>query len=323
MSSNSFRDRVLPLAIFPALSAVAVRLLMLPLIEAKLDLDTGCRALGITGKSAIDNPLCSLVDFFTVLMHDTVGQSFLTYAMGISLPLALIPAVEAYRPGQTKLLKYPMAWLLVSQVVSIGITMPLYWMISVLTNGPRKIRHGTTATYRQADVLALAFGLVVGAVVPSVSMMVLDDPVVTALWQIYPAYVAIAQFIHLQVRPHTQHSHSGYTALQVIYFATLLLSSSVHMSTIWPMLKDIESLKTLLIPTLGSLPSSANAAQFCLNFLKWDVTLAYLSTIIASFWSADSLQQGTIMAFWYVLSIPLLGFGASVMGVALWRNGLL
>ena len=324
----SFKDRVLPTIIFPIFTALAFKLLFGRIAAAGLteQLGTHCRTTPeftpqiFTGVPAIDQTLCPLVTFFNTLMHDDTGMSFLTYAIGTGGPLVLIPTFEAYRPGQSFLLAYPVIWLLISQLMSIAATLPLYWLAFILMGGARKARNVDSKLVTQAESESLVFGIIMGVVVPSVAMLILDDPIVTAMWQFYPAFVAIAESVHLFFRTSANHPQSGHVTLRVLFIACFLISSSVHISTVWPLFSDLENLKALLLPSIHLLDSKVDIAVHLLDFLKWDMLLGFSSTAVATLWFTSSAKQLFAIIAWYAFAIPAFGFGAAITGVAVWRN---
>ncbi|CAA7267948.1 unnamed protein product [Cyclocybe aegerita] len=276
-----------------------------------------------TGVSFLDHILCPLITFFQVLMGSEESLSYLAYGIGIGAPLVLLPAIEAYRTGQSLFLAFPVIWGLLTQVATVGAVFPLYWLTVIMTGGVKKTRNYPSGSFKQAEAEAIVFGIIVGAAIPSVAMLVMDDPSIIALWQPYPAYVSVAQFLHLRFRPSSKYSHSGFRTMQVLYLGCLLISSSVHVSTIWPLLGNISQTKAFLIPSLSPLDHAADMRVHILEFLKWDILIAYSATALALLWFARSAMQLVGIIVWYMIGIPLFGFGATVMGVAIWKDDLL
>lgn len=317
-------DLTLPFLIFSSLVLTAIKLTFARFLASGIDLEGICKPTpSYTGFIGLDEALCPLVDFFSVILKSPEGSSYLHYAFGIGLPLLLLPTFEAYRPHQSRILKYPALWFLLSQFITIGVAISLYWFAFIMVGSPQKSRNSSSKLYTQAEAEALVFGLIAGSVIPSVAMLMLDDHLIIALWQFYPIYLAVAESVHLFFRPSSRYPQSGFITLRVLFFAVFTLSSSIHISTIWPHINDWIQLKALLLPSITPLSSNIAAAFHYLDFLKWDITIGYSSTVLATLWFAENKKQLFAIAFWYTLAIPILGYGAAVTGVALWRNDFL
>jgi len=321
---------LLAFTVFTSLAAFAVTTMFGRFKAAGMDvqLRAHCQPsapyhLKYTGLSGFDKALCPLVVFFHNIMDSPTSLSFLSYAIGISGPLILLPLLEAYRVGRHRLMAYPVIWGLLSQTATVGITYPLYWLVFILLEGTRKNRSFSIRSFTQAEAEAMVFGVIMGAVIPSVAMLMMSDAYVTACWQLYPVYMAIAQLAHLQIRPSSKHPQSGYGTMQVLYIGFFILSSSVHISTVWPLKDDFAAIKSLLLPSASALHPSKDINLHLLDFLKWDVIIAYSATALAMLWFAKNIKQLLTIVLWYIVAIPILGFGAAVMGVAIWRDGVL
>ncbi|KAF4614437.1 hypothetical protein D9613_002887 [Agrocybe pediades] len=335
-SKTTSRGLFLALLVFPAITALSATLIFGRFKAAGMDIQlrSHCKPLSpgsqvtsyrldYTGVDGMDKPLCALVTFFHSIMDSSLSRSFLSYAIGISGPLVLLPSLESYRIGQHRALSYPVLWGFLMQTATVGITFPLYWLAFILFEGVNKHHNFNVRKIPQAQVEAIIFGLVVGAVIPSVAMLLLDDPKVTAIWQAYPVYVSIAQQAHLLFRPASKHSQSGFRTIQVLYLTLFIFSSSFHIHTVWPILSDFNAIKSMLLPSLTPLSPSEPMNHHLLEFLKWDVLLAYVATALAMLWFAKSARQVLMIILWYTVAIPLFGFGAAVMGVTIWRDGIL
>jgi hypothetical protein len=117
----------------------------------------------------------------------------------------------------------------------------------ILLGGVERGRKSNVCLITQADAEAIVFGIIAlaGAVIPTAAMLVLKDPYVTAIWQIYPVYVTIAHFLHLQIRPASQYSQSGYRIIQALFIGCFIISSSTHISIVWPIINDYDFQRTL------------------------------------------------------------------------------
>lgn len=321
-------DLILPFLIFSSLLLSAIKLTFIRLFASGIDLESSCKPTPnfiptYTGFIGLDEALCPLVDFFSEILRSPECSSYLRYAFGIGIPLLLLPTFEAYRPRQSRILRYPAVWFLLSQIITIGGAISIYWFAFIMVGSAQKYRKSSSKLYTQAEAEALVFGLFVGAVIPSVAMLMWDDNQITALWQFYPIYIAIAESIHLFFRPSSRYPQSGFVTLRVLFFAAFILSSSIHISVIWPRINDWDQLKNLLLPSLTPLSSDIAIAFHYLDFLKWDINIGYTSTTLATLWFAENRKQLFAIVLWYAFAVPILGFGAAVTGVVLWRNDFL
>ncbi|KAF9475068.1 hypothetical protein BDN70DRAFT_282798 [Pholiota conissans] len=338
MATKIFHGNTVALVLFPTMSALAAQLIWGRFIEAgvALAVDKQCKpdfvaAPGsgqkayytpFTGIAPFDNGICPLVAFFDIMINSPNTLPYLTYVIGTSLPLALLPNAESYRSSHSWTLKYPVIWCLLTQGVAVGFVQPLYWLTFILTGGMKDAR-SSISTFTKSQAEALIFALIVGSVIPSVAMLIMNDFHVIAIWQFYPALVSIAQILHLQYRPQAEEVKSGYGLMQALYIGCFLATSSAHISSVWPILDNMTELEGLLLPSLTPLPSAADISLHLLEFLKWDMTFAYASTALATCWLARNAKQLLAILLWYAVAIPLVGSGAAVMGVTIWKEGML
>ncbi|KAG5645880.1 hypothetical protein DXG03_005027 [Asterophora parasitica] len=332
------RDGLVPLILFSGLVLGAKHFIFGHLHESGLDkhLANACSPqsttithyrLSYVGHGTTDAILCPLVTFFHRAFSVPDALSGLAYFLGVGGPLIAIPSVESWRTGRSVLIAYPVIYGLLSQTLTVGLVYPIYWLIFILSGSANTGRGGgrpEDAKITQGHAEAIIFGLLVGAVVPTVGMLVLDDPVVTAMWQPYPAYVSLAQYAHLALRPASKHSDSGYKTIRFLYLALFMISSSVHISTIWPLIsKDLTTIQRLFLPTISSPTRSTEAGLRVLHFLKWDLTFGLSAAMFATLWFARDLTESVALVAWNVTVTVALGPGAALAGAALWRESSL
>lgn len=279
--------------------------------------------LSYTGLNPIDTILCYLVAFFHSILASSTPSSFLTYFLGTGGPLILLPIVEAHRTGQNRLLAYPLIWLLGSQSVTMATISTVYCLAFLLSGGVATGRKSSLCLITQADAEAIVFGIVAGAVIPTTAMLVLNDPYVTAIWQPYPVYVSVARFLHLQFRPASQYSQSGYKTIQALFIGCFIISSSIHISIVWPMMNDYDTLTAFFIPSVSAPEPSIDLTLQAFDLLKWDFVLSFVSVAVCSLWFASNIKQFMAIIAWYIGAIPTIGFGAAVMGLAIWCDNIL
>jgi hypothetical protein len=327
-------DVISPFIVFSGLDAVACHFVFGHLYQSNLDvaIANACASgraeaapyrLRYVGLDAIDSALCFLVTFFQTAINFQDSLAFATYFIGVGAPLIVVPAVESWRAGRSLFIAYPVLFGVLYQIMTVGWTMPLYWLIFILTGGT-KSRHpnrGNT-NISKAAAEAIVFSIIVGAAIPSVGMLVFDDPYVTAIWQPFPIYISLAQRTHLLFRPLSKYPQSGYQTIRGLYIATFILCSSVHIATIWPLIgDDLRTLSRVFIASIVIIPTTMEHGVH--HLLKWDFSVAFASSILVTFWFASSKKQLALLVAWSVFATPVFGPGAAMMGAFLWREASL
>ncbi|KAF5330677.1 hypothetical protein D9619_005888 [Psilocybe cf. subviscida] len=338
MPQTSLRT-LLALVVFPSLSALALYhtfgLLKadgtLQTLRAQCESSISSAASSLertyftsfTGNNPIDEQLCVLVRFFNIMISSSEALPFLAYGIGISLPIVVLPLVGSYKVGGSRLLGYPAIWGLLSQVATVGVVYPIYWLAVIMSTRTQDPKISGPRSFTTAEAQAIIFGVLVGAIIPSVAMIMLNDTEIILGWQFYPLLVSVASFGHLVWRPKESFSQPGLGLIQILYFGAFMVSSSVHIATVWPMIQNLDTLSKFLLPTATPLPTSLDIDLHLLNFLKWDLMFAFSATSLAMLWFTRSIKQCVAVLTWYIFSIPTVGFGAAVMGVAIWKDNIL
>lgn len=274
-----------------------------------------------TGLRGLDlYALCPLVSFSHEAIAYPDAISFFTYFVGISAPLPIIPAVEGWRSDRSRYIAFPVIFGILCQTLTVGVMMPIYWLVFIVTGGVDRTKNPTVS---QAHAESIVFGVLVGAVIPSIAMLILEDPQVTAIWQAYPIYVTLAQYALLIFRPASKHSRSGYSIIRALYISAFIVCSYIHISTIWPLLGNVDAVKSIFIPSRMSPDPSANTGYKVLHLLKWDLFFTFASSMFTTLWFAENLYQLFTLSAWIVVGTPVVGPGAVVTAAFLWRESQL
>ncbi|TEB36015.1 hypothetical protein FA13DRAFT_1787468 [Coprinellus micaceus] len=330
MTSKGFTRYVLPLVVFPALTAVAVKVIFGRLqtgmsdgLKVQCGLPDSPYRIPFTGNPRLDGKLCGIVATFHNLLEDPLSLQFLVYGLGTGTIAFFVPVLEASRSRKFFLLAFPVIWLLLAQLATIGFIMTLWAPIFILSGShlPKRNKADTRITRVRAE--SLIFSLIEGYFVPTLGMVYLKDPQVTAIWQIFPVILSVAAFVHLGIRHFSKVEGSGYPFVQVLLVGIFVLSSSIHFATVFPILADTNALGSLLIPYLTPLPAPSPTSALVLDFLKWDIVVAFSTLGVATLWFASSLTQFIGLILWYAFAIPMTGPGAAITGVFLWREAKL
>lgn len=329
-------DVLFPLLVFPFLTFAGLyfilhQSLMQTGLQFKInaicdpDLAPHPYRLAYTNIPSADKVLCGMAVFFHALIDPAYKPllAVLFPAIGI---VGLIPFLEAARDRRPFVLRMPTAIGVLFQLASMGVVMPLYALLFVIT-GTASIRPSTTQTasppskINQGNAEALLFGFLLGYVFPTTLMVFLVRPAVTAIWQGFPILFALAIFAHKVIRPPSRYVQSGYPTVVATLAFTFFLSALLHAVYVWPVLTDTAALRTMFIPVVDVFdPEAMSLADGVLKFIKWDLILGVGSVILATFWMADSALCLVGIFVWYGIASIAFGPPAAIAGVFLWRE---
>ncbi|KAJ7168285.1 hypothetical protein C8R43DRAFT_983811 [Mycena crocata] len=320
--------KVLPLTVFPLLFLFALKFCIGNLYEAGIDwIEQECPSsettpyrLAYIGVPSVDLTLCNLVAFFHHALTPEV-LPLLTYMLSGAIPLLALPAVECFRNGRHFLLGFPILFGVLMQVMTAGAAMPIYWLIFIVTGAAQRRVNGEKTTLSSAHAQAVIFGLNIGAIVPTVCLIVLADPYVTCMWQLFPLWQFLAQSFHLFVRPPSAHHEAGYSWIRALYIGAFMIASSTHVGTL-AKAKTFSGIKDIFLPSFDPLTSAAPNMKV-LDLLQWDAFFAYTSTLLGTVWFARTGRQAVCIILWNILGSIVVGPGAAIAASALWRESYL
>ncbi|KAH9981489.1 hypothetical protein BGW80DRAFT_1270480 [Lactifluus volemus] len=284
------------------------------LLAAQCPPNPGPYSIRYVGLPYLDRLLCFLVAFFQSNFDNPDMLPFSgDFLASLATPIALT-FIEAARSGRSTLLAFPASLGLFYQTQGAGAAFPFYWLALILSGHARMDRCTAAAKIDQAKAEAVLFAVLIGFVVPSALLSTMQDPVVTLLWQFFPAWMWLAQTGHLFFRPSSRFHTSGYWTVQATFVFTFLSSAISHFAAVWPAGNDLALLKDLY-------PSFATHA-----FLQWDAAFTFSSSLLGTLWFASNAKQVALIVLWNVIATVVVGPGAAVSGVLLWRewrlNGL-
>ncbi|KAG1858381.1 hypothetical protein DFJ58DRAFT_682634 [Suillus subalutaceus] len=317
------------LAVFPFLTVAAAYIVMVRCLYGnglvpKLHAVCGAPVEGesfptriaYTNIPALDFNICTIVTFYHGLMNTTYRPLLIHMCTTLSA-IAIIPFAEATHEYHSKRLKMPATVCMIFQLCSCAVVMPIYWFAFAHTGGTTR----RSDRISQGNAEALLFALVVGYAIPTVCMVVFEDPVVTAIWQFFPLFMKIAQWAHSKIRPPSHHSGSGYGTVQAMYLLVYVTSAYLHVAHIWPLFNSPALVQKLIVPPTAPLdPSAISVAEGVAAFLKWDMAFAAGSTILMTLWFARSLMSFTVLILWHVSAAFIVGPAAAIAGVMMWRE---
>jgi hypothetical protein len=272
------------------------------------------------GLGPVDGLLCILVAFFQA-SFDPVTLPFAADFMASGSSVAALTFVEAARSGRSTVLAFPALTGLFYQIRGAGVIFPLFWLALILSGHTRLDR--VAARIDQARAEAVIFAVLSGFILPSVLMWTLQDPVVTAAWQFFPAWMWMAQAAHLLIRPSSRHHTSGYWTVQATFIFTFITSTISHIAAIGSTM-DLGLLRYLFVPPIVPPDPATTSLQLATHvFLQWDAVFTFGSSLLGTLWFASNAKQVALISLWNVIATVVAGPGAAVSGVLLWREWML
>ena len=270
-----------------------------------------------TGLGPVDGILCVLVTFFQTNMASETLPFTADFLASLSSFVALT-FVESARSGRSILLAFPASLGLFYQTQGAGVLSPLFWLALILSGHSRL--SSATARIDQANAEATLFAVLIGYVVPSVLLVTMHDPIVTALWNFFPFCMWLAKTGHLFIRPSSRFHTSGYWTVQATFIFTFISSAISHVSVVWPAMDNLAFLKSLYIPPISP-PDAKTSLQLVIHvFLQWDYIFTMGSCLIGTLWLASNVRQAASVAMWNIIATAVVGPGAALSGVLLWRE---
>ena len=237
--------------------------------------------------------------------------------------LIALTFVEAARSGCSTLLAFPAIVGVIHHLQSAGFIFPLFWLALILFGHTRLDRvAATTSRIDQARAEAALFAVLAGYALPTALMLAFRDPFTTAAWQFAPAWMGMAQAAHLFIRPSSRYNTSGYWTVQATFILTFIASAISHIAAIRAV-NDLTSLRDLLVPLPPIVPDPGATTNLKLAVhvtLQWDAVFAFGSSLLGTIWFARNAKQVLLIALWNVIATVIIGPGAALSGVLLWRE---
>jgi hypothetical protein len=275
--------------------------------------------IAYTGISSIDELLCMLVTIFHAAMAPGVPYELTAYFVGTCLPvMTFLYPIEAYRKESSFLIKFPTVYGLVYQLMSIGVTNPIWCFLFVATGAASSFKARSHIT--QAHAEAIVFGVIVGVFIPTLGMFALFDKYATATWQAFPLISMIARELYLLVRTPKKVDGDGFRLIQISLIGYSVIASFLHMVMIYPKFKHPEELVTLLIPSAKPLGEHSSLEASTLNLLQWDFIFGIGTSVLLILCFAQTAKQFAALFLYIAVAVPLVGPGATIAGAYLWRE---
>ncbi|KAF8915588.1 hypothetical protein CPB85DRAFT_1560204 [Mucidula mucida] len=323
----STKISVLACILFPCLSVSATYFLLGHMFRSGGDeligeqcppVGSGPFSLAYTGIRTMDTVLCFYVAFFDSVMHPSILPLIAEFGASAAT-VVILPTVEASRNIRSSILSFPFPVLfgLFYQVMGAGISFPLFALAMIiyghmdLTNEQARIDLSTA----QANL----FGLVSGYIIPSLVMYKLNNPIVTALWQPFPAWIALFRACYLLLRPTGSHTRDGYSTVQATWALTFMLSALAHLSALWDVWGDMDAFAYQFTPHVA-IPTAETLPFAVLVFMQWDMYFTLGGSLLGALWFAHKPNETLTLITWSVIASLILGPGAAMSGALMWRE---
>ena len=288
------------------------------LLRGQCPPNTGPYNMRYTGLGPVDGFMCGLVSFYQTNMDSETFPFTADFLVSLS-PFVAMTFVESTRSGRSTILAFPATVGLFYQIQGAGAVFPLYWLALILSGNTHM--SPAAAEIDQAKAEATLFAVFIGFAVPSVLLLTLQDPMVTALWNLFPFAMWLAQTGHLFIRPSSRFNTSGYWTVQATYIFTFIFSAISHVAVIWPARDNLIYLKSLYVPPISPLDPTKTSLQLATHvFLQWDYTFTMATGLIGSLWFASNIRQVTSVALWNIIATMIVGPGAAMSGILIWRE---
>jgi len=269
------------------------------------------------GVGPVDNFLCILVAFFQTNLQEPSTFPFSgDFLASLAAPVALT-FVEPSRSGRSVALSFPLTLGVLYQTKGGGVGLPLFWLALILS-GHHRFKRGA-ARIDQASAEASLFAVLIGYALPSALLFTMQDPMVTALWQFFPLWMWAAKAGHLFFRPPSRYNTSGYWTVQATFIFTFIMSAISHIAALWVTGGSPELLKYLYVPPISP-PATTTLHLATHVFFQWDAIFTFVSSLLGTLWFACNVKQVALIALWDVVASVVVGPGAAVSGVLLWRE---
>jgi hypothetical protein len=273
------------------------------------------------GVGPIDDFLCILVAFFQTNLEEPSTLPFTgDFLSSFATPVALT-FIEPSRAGRSLALASPLALGVLYQIRGGGFCFPIFWLAFILSGHHRLKRGAAAARIDQAKAEATLFAVLIGYALLSALLFTMQDPMVTALWQFFPLWMWAAKAGHLFFRPSWRYNTSGYLTVQATFIFTFVMSAISHIAALWVTRGSPELLKYLYVPPISPPDPATTTLHLATHvFFQWDAIFTLGSSLLGTLWFACNVKQVALIALWNLVASVVVGPGAAVSGVLLWRE---
>jgi len=272
-----------------------------------------------TGIGPIDSILCGKVAFFMETMKHRGFPTVMSIVTSFT-PLSAFFFIEAARNNRSPLIAFPALFGIIIKLFSGGASIPLYWVLFILSGSDRMSPTGKPRQIEQSRALTILIALIGAYVVPM--YFLIDHPTifVVILWNIFPLTMFAIEKVFNFLIPASNPPKSGKTIVQIIYLISLFACAIPHLK----ILLDFEQfpLADVFLPSWSG-SQSQTITEMGTLFLMWDTIFTFGSSALATLWFAPDFEQLIVLSAVNIIGIPTIGPGASFALVMIWREGVL
>lgn len=268
-----------------------------------------------TSIRSLDSFLCGIVSFFQTSLQDPIKDFTKIFLLGIpAILFALL--LESSRSDRPFVASFPLVYGFITQFFTGAIATSLFWTLFVVQacyGGTRQGRKPVSRTGVEAALLAIF----IGYVIPTAWMLVTHEIWAIILWQPFPIYMSIIQNAWSFLR-RDKSATSGVDLAQLAFLLFSLLGTGAWVNILWPHVSLNAPFEVLNWLPSWSIPDPQNTTilSTVLHLLQYDMTWMFVSTILASLFLLDSVQE----AFFVVQIAPavIAIFGPATLVGGLW-----
>lgn len=225
----------------------------------------------------LGSPLCFLVSFFQEALSGIRASAIMSVVLSLIAGLLTVSTVEAARicNAPSLLIAYPTgAWLVFSllggAIAWQLLIIPAFFhraraILAARARGPVELVSPADPTFGEsmrhlakvAETVAIPAGVALGFIVPSVVVLVLDDPVAILVWLFFPVWVSLIRqavrrgMLALEERWHsTFHLESNPGAMVGMYAVPIACSVLAHVWLLWSLLAGADDRREMTRATI-------------------------------------------------------------------------
>jgi len=316
---------LIPVLVFPTITAFSTYIIRNVLFFSGLGHDTGSQC--DVGSPAYQTwgSICVEVMAFLAPVEGLLGSlsfPYFAYFNIIFAPLYLMILVEANRLRRPLILSLPLITGILLLTLTAGPIIPLYCLAFVLT-GAASAQHTNKEipefAISRKNAEAIAFGVIVGYVIPSIGLVAYQDMPSFVIWFAFHFWMSMFQTIWRVARPDTRQVDGK--IVQGLYAATFVVASVTHIIAVGSRIHDLRVLGSFFLPPMSALePTPTLSPTWDLDLFQWDAVLSLAAVMIATMWFAKDAKERSRLLMWHAAATVTVGPGASVCGAFLWRE---
>ncbi|KAF8507662.1 hypothetical protein JB92DRAFT_2958609 [Gautieria morchelliformis] len=315
---------LIPLLVFPSITALSAYLIRNGLFVSGLGHDTGSQCNPGTPAYKMYGRFCVSAMAFLAPVEGLLGfaSTYFNYFNVAFTPLYLMIQVEASRMHVPRVLSLPLITGILLLLFTAGPIIPLYCLAFVLT-GAASAQNSDNATTAFAinrnHAEAIAFAVVVGYVIPTIGLAAFMDLPTLLIWFGFHPWMSLLKAVWRGARADT--SQVDIAIVKRLYAITFVVTSIAHICAVLERRHDLEVLRSFFLPPLSNLqPKATVSPTWVMELFQWDALLSIVAVMMATLWFAKDAKELSRLLIWHVTATMTVGPSASICGAFLWRE---